>query len=126
MSRLSALSNLLGPRSAGAIAFIFLYPVYAAFSHFNQEGRGFIIVCISVVFIATIYVNTENIRAPVFVSGLALLFIAQVAGVFFLKIPEPFPGFIMLPAALVDLLLVLAIMNRVEKWERSRLERSVE
>ena len=126
MSRLSALSDRLGPRAAGAMAFILLYPVYAAFSHFNQEGRGFIIVCISAVFIGTVYVNTENIRSPVFVFLLALLFIAQVAGVFFLKIPESFPGFIMLPAALVDLLLVLAVMNRVEKWERSRLKRSVE
>ena len=126
MAKLGALSDRLGPRAAGAIAFILLFPMYAAFSHFNQEGRGFIIVCISVVFIATIYVNTENIRAPVFVSGLALLFIAQVAGVFFLKIPEPFPGFIMLPAAFVDLLLVLAVMKCVEKWERSRLERNGE
>lgn len=126
MGRLSDLSDRLGPRTAGAIAFILLLPIYAAFAHFDQEGRGFITVCICVVFIATVYVNTENIRSPVFVSLLALLFIAQVAGVFFLKIPESFPGFIILPAALVDLLLVLAVMNRVEKWERSRLERSVE
>lgn len=126
MAKLSALSDNLGPRAAGAIAFILLFPFYAAFSHFNQEGRGFIIVCISVVFIAAVYVNTENIRSPVFVSLLALLFIAQVAGVLFMKIPERFPGFVMLPAAIVDLLLVLAVMNRAEKWERSRLERNVE
>jgi hypothetical protein len=126
MGRLSALSDSLGPRAVGAIAFILLLPIYAAFAHFDQEGRGFVIVCISVVFIATAYVNSENIRLPVFVSLLALLFLAQVTGAFFLKIPERFPGFVMLPMAFVNLLFVLTVMKRVEKWERSRLERNVE
>jgi energy-converting hydrogenase Eha subunit C len=123
MGRLSALGDSLGPRTVGAICFILLFPIYAVFDHFNQEGRGFIIVCISGVFIAAAYVNSRNIRSFVFVSMLSMLFIAQVAAVFFLKIPAYFPGFIMLPASIVNLLIVLAVMDRVEKWERSRSNR---
>lgn len=120
MDGLGALWGRLGPRAIGAIVFVLLLPVYALFAHFGQEGRGFVIVSISAVFIATVYVNSENIRSPVFVSVLALFFAAQVTGAFFLTLPGRFPGSIMLPAAFLDLFLVLGLMNLVEKWERSR------
>ena len=120
MSELRALWHGLGPRALGVIVFVLLLPIYVLFKHFGQEGRGLVVVDISVVFVATVYVNAENIRSLVFASVLAFLFAAQVTAAFFLTLPERFPGSIMLPIAFVDLLLVLAVMNLVAKLERSR------
>ena len=116
------LNDSIKSRLLGILAFIALLPIYELFSHFDREGQGFIIVSISAVFIGVVYVNVENLRSLIFLSVLALLYIAQVALVFFVKVPDQFPGFIMIPAAFTDLFLVLLVMARIEKWSRSRAE----
>jgi len=120
------LNESIKSRLFGVAAFIALLPIYETFSHFNREGLGFIIVSISAVFIGVVYVNGENLRSLIFVSVLVLFYIAQVVLAFFVKIPDQFPGFVMIPAAFADLFLVLAVMARVERWSHSHSKRGGE
>jgi hypothetical protein len=113
-------------RLIGLAGFVIFLPVYFGFRHFNREGLGLLIVSISGVFFAAAYVNSEHLRSVKFISLLSLFYIAQVSLAFFLKIPEQFPGFVMISAAFADLFLVLAVMAQVGRWERSRSKRGEE
>ena len=103
----------------GAGLFVALAPVYAIFSHYNQEDRGFLIVSITIVFCAVAYVRRAALRLAVFSMVLAILYIVQIVVAAVVPIPSRYPGFVMVPLAFLDLVIVLGVMSLVERQVRT-------
>jgi len=102
-------------RMIGFGIFLALSPIYALFSHYNQEDRGFLVVSIAVVFCAVAYVKRGLLRAPLFSMVLMALAAVQLSAAVMVPIPARYPGFVMIPLAFADLLVVLALMSLVER-----------
>jgi len=93
-----------------------LSPIFFLFWHYNQPEMGFIIMSIAGVFAAAIYVKRDLIAKPYFIATIVILLTIHLALVIiFRPNTHGYPSIIVLPFAIADLILVLAIVLGVEK-----------
>lgn len=93
---------------------LFLTPVFAIFSHFGETGRGMVVVCLTLVFCAVIYARNDIIFRRKIIATLALIYVFQLVVALVIYIPSRFSGIVAMPFALLDLILILWIVARVE------------
>ena len=79
-----------------------------------MRNLGFVLVCVTLVFLAVIYVKRASGLHLRIISEIAALYIIQVIVVVVLPLPQTIPGFIMIPISLADTVLVLAVLHLLD------------
>jgi hypothetical protein len=104
---------------SGSVRFIIaiaLCPVFFVFWHYNQPEMGFIIMSIAAVFAAVLYVKRDLMAKGYFIVTIAALFSIQLALVVICRPSlNGYPSIVILPFAIADLVLVLAIVLGIGK-----------
>jgi hypothetical protein len=92
-----------------------LSPVFIIFAYLGHPQRGFVMMCVLGVFAAVIYVKRHVARMGYFISVVAPFFIVEIFLALFIPISEKhFPGILAMPFAIVNVILLLAILRLVE------------
>ncbi|MES2452030.1 MAG: CPBP family glutamic-type intramembrane protease [Pseudomonadota bacterium] len=105
-----------GNRSARFIIAAALSPIFFMFWHYNQPQMGFIMMSLAGVFAAALYVKRDLIAKAYFIATIVTLFAIQFSLVIiFRPTTHGYPSIIVLPFAIADLVLVLAIVLGVER-----------
>jgi uncharacterized membrane protein YjjP (DUF1212 family) len=99
------------PRWVGLIMAAALMPFFALFAHFGMRNLGFVLICITGVFLTVIYVNRSSALRWRFIAELISLYIIHIIVVLLLPLPQKIPGFIMIPISMADLVLVLSVLH---------------
>ena len=108
------------PRVAGLLALLLLSPIYFVSSHYFGENRGFVIFVITSACFGVVYGRTDILKRPFFIVTMTIIYISQVALVFYISLPEDFPGYVMVPIGISDCAIVYYIVKLVENIMRSR------
>lgn len=107
-------------RLVGLIVAVALAPVYIFFSSIGQSDRGFAFVSMTGVFCSVVYAKFDQMRRAKIVLSLFVFYIVHAIMVLCVELPPRFPGFVMIPLAIVDAVIVLGFIKLVEKsaWAR--------
>jgi hypothetical protein len=116
-------SAAINPRLVGLIFAAALAPLYAIFIHFDQENLGFVLFCVTGVFLAVIYVNRACALRWRFGAELLPIYIIHIVVILNLPLPKKIPGFIMIPISFADLVIVLGLLHLLEQLGKTSLER---
>lgn len=110
MRKESPKRRALNPQLVGLCLLGALLPFYAIFVHFGKENIGFILLCISGIFLTVIYVNRSSLNVKFF-AEVFVLYTIHVVFIFLTPIPDKIPGAAMIPISLADLLLVIWVLR---------------
>ncbi len=103
-------------RSAGFLIGIVLLPVFFAFAKMGHAKKGFIFCCITTVFMLIMFMKPIYVRNKIPFIILFAIYLLQVTTIIFLKLSEQyFPGFYMMPVAILDYIVVSMLMRFVLK-----------
>ena len=86
-------------------------PLYFLFREFGQENVGYVVACVTVVFLAVIYVKRASALKPRFVLEVGSLYLIHIVVISLLPLPPSIPSYVMIPASLADGVVVLAILH---------------
>ena len=102
-------------RLVGLAVAVLLSPIYFIAVHYNHEARGLAIVCVTAVVVAVAYVNRQIVTKVYFILPMLLIYAAELAAALWIPLPQHFPGAVVFPISLANLLLVLGIVGVIEK-----------
>jgi hypothetical protein len=105
----------LRSRWAGLCIAAAILPVYLLFRHLGLENIGYVVTCITGVFLMAIYVNRSSMLNSIFVAVTLVLYVIHIVLILELPIPSNIPSYIMIPIALVDGVIVLSILHFIER-----------
>lgn len=107
----------------GVGIFVLLLPIYWLFIHFNDETRGFVVVCVTgAAFVACYVQRRERHRVRRWVT-VALLYVLQLPLLLLVPLPAKLPGPTMYPVALLDAFALIWVSSLIERhvFQRSRI-----
>ena len=108
-------SRISPSRKAGYIIALALSPVFFIFAYLGQPERGFITMCVLGVFATVVYVRRRVARQPYFIWVIAPFFIVELALTLCVPMSEEhFPGILLMPFAILNVIVLLAILRLVE------------
>jgi hypothetical protein len=109
--------SISSSRKIGYIFAIFLSPIFILFAIFGEPERGFFLMCLAGALLTICYVRREIIKKQYFLIVVITVFIIEGSLLIFLPIPnEHFPGVIIMPIAIANVIVVLAILRIIEKF----------
>ena len=111
------MSSVPQSQKMGYLFGLLLLPIFIVFAYMGQPEKGFILMCLAGVFVTAGYVRRRDIADPRIIAVLVILFVIEAAAVFSVNIPrEHFPGIVLLPIAIANVALVMALIRIVESF----------
>ena len=111
------MSSVSQSQKMGYLFGLLLLPIFIVFAYMGQPERGFILMCLAGVFVTAGYVRRRDIGDPRIIAILVALFLIEAAAVFSVNIPrEHFPGIILLPVAIANVAIVMALIRIAESF----------
>ena len=102
-------------QKAGYIIALLLSPVFIIFAYFGHPQRGFVMMCVLGVFATVTYMKRHIAKKKYFIGVVTPFFIAEIFLALFVPMSEEhFPGILAMPFAIVNVILLLAILRLVE------------
>lgn len=102
-------------RLAGLVTALLLFPVYFLLAHFTNENRGFLVVCVMLVFAGIIYVLRKKALKPRLLLPIAVLFAVELSTAFLVPLPSKIPGYTMIPISITNGVLLLWILSHFDR-----------
>ena len=92
---------------AGVIGLIISIPLYVVNSSYVGDNRAYLMQCVFGTFWMSGYAMRSHLNRPALVAYLVILFAFEIMLLIKLNIPPSFPGAIMLPISIFNLIIIV-------------------
>jgi hypothetical protein len=101
-------------RLMGLGAAVLLLPIIYLFAQHREQSRGFVVFCVTGVFLSVIYARRRELRLRLLIA-IAALYAVQLAIALFIPLPERIAGAAMIPITIADAVLMLWLLHLIDR-----------